>query len=139
MKLSQLYEDQHPDPAKMTPEEAFRYAHDVIKDRWPEGEEIIKKDPECAYFYALNVIQDRWPEGEEIIKKDPYWAYYYARFVIKDRWPEGEEAIKKDPYWWKKYQKDVLLPWQKKQEWIKRGEEFQKRTGKLPDEDVFGP
>ena len=139
MKLSRLYEDakQHPDPSKMTPREAFNYAHDVIEGRWPEAEPIIMQEPKSAYWYAQDVIKGPWPEAEETIKKDPEWAYYYARDVIKDRWPEAEPTIMRDPQWWKLYQKDVLEPWQRKQEIIKRGEEYQKRTGKLPDEDMF--
>ena len=34
------------DLEKMTPEAAYEYAADVIKDRWLEGELIIISDPE---------------------------------------------------------------------------------------------
>ena len=53
MKLNRLYED-HPDPTKMTPREAF-YAHDVIKGPWPEAEPIIMRDPQWACYYARDV------------------------------------------------------------------------------------
>ena len=141
MKLSRLYEDakQHPDPSKMTPEEAFNYARDVIKGRWPEGEPIIMQEPKSAYWlyqYARGVIKGRWPEAEPIIMQDPEWAYWYALHVIHDRWPEAEPTIKGSERWgW--YQEYVMEPWRRKQEIIKRGEEYQKRTGKLPDEDMF--
>jgi len=137
MKLSRLYEDvkQHPDPSKMTPWQAYYYARDVIKDRWPEAEPTIMQHPGWACAYARDVIGDRWPEAEPIIMRDPQWACYYARDV-KGRWPEAEPTIKKSR-WWMEYQEDVLVPWKRKQEIIKRGEEYQKRTGKLPDEDMF--
>ena len=115
MKLSRLYEDakQHPDPSKMTPEEAFNYAHEIIEDRWPEAEPIIMQDPKWAYFYARDVIEDdRWPEAEPTIIKDPGWAFWYTRNVIKDRWPEAEETIKKDPEWAYYYAYEVIKgPW----------------------------
>jgi len=75
-------------PQSPSPEQAYRYAKDVIKGRWPDGEETIKKDPKWAYHYALDVIKGRWPEAEETIKNDPEWAYHYALDVIKGRWPE---------------------------------------------------
>jgi hypothetical protein len=83
---------------KRIPKLAYYYSRDVIKGRWPEGEEAIKKDPQWAYYYSRNVIKGRWKEGEEAIKKDPLWAYHYSLNVIKGRWPEGEEAIKQDKY-----------------------------------------
>ena len=67
------------------------YARNVIKDRWIEAEEYIKKNPRWAYYYAQDVIKDRWIEAEEYIMKDPHWAYCYAQYVIKDRWIEAEE------------------------------------------------
>ena len=85
------------DYAKTNPQWAYNYAREVIKGRWPEGEEAISKDPYWAYSYAVDVVGGRWPEGEKTISKDPEWAFYYAREVIKGRWPEGEEAIKKRP------------------------------------------
>jgi hypothetical protein len=47
------------------------------------------KDPRLAYEYALNIIKGRWKEAEEVIKKDPVWAYYYAYHIIKGRWIEA--------------------------------------------------
>jgi len=38
--------------------------------------------PEILYFHTV-VIKGRWPEVEEIIKKDPYfWNLYTTRFSI---------------------------------------------------------
>ena len=56
-----------------------------------------------AYFYALNVIKGRWPEGEEFIIENPFFAYIYACNVIKGRWPEAEQTIKKDMFWYYEY------------------------------------
>ena len=81
----------------------YMYARDIIKDRWLEAEEYIKKDPEYAHFYAKNVIKGRWPEAEEYIKKDSRWACRYAENIIKGRWKEAEEYIKRYLYWWQLY------------------------------------
>ena len=90
---------------KKSPARAYWYIKDVIKDRLEEAEETIKKDPYWAYWYARNIIKGRWGEAEEIIKKDSEHAYWYARYVIKDRWPEAEEYIKKGKFWWQSYYK----------------------------------
>ena len=71
----------------------YRYAYDVIKGRFPEGETIIATDPEYAYYYACNVIKGRFPEGESTIATDSRWAYLYARDVTKGRWLDGELHI----------------------------------------------
>ena len=85
---------------------AYWYASDVIKGRWVEGEEVIKRSSEWAFHYALNVIKSRWVEGEEVIKRDSYWTYWYAMDVINGRWVEGEEAIKRDSELWERYKEE---------------------------------
>ena len=85
----------------------YRYTRYVIKDRWPEAEEYIKKSPEWAYWYTYHIIKGRWEEAEEYIKKTPRWAYYYARHIIKRKWFEAEEYIKKNPYWWIEYYRNI--------------------------------
>jgi hypothetical protein len=55
----------------------YFYAYYVIKGRWLEAEETIKKDPKHAVFYAMNVIKDRWIEAENIILKEPISTYFY--------------------------------------------------------------
>ena len=47
-------------------------------------EEALKhpKSPSWCHWYAVNVIKERWHEAEDVIKKDPEYAYYYARYVI---------------------------------------------------------
>ena len=78
----------------------YTYALDVIKGRWLEVEEVIKKSPRYAMIYARDIIKGRWLEGEEVIKKSPRWVCNYAEIVIGGRWLEAEETIKKDPMWW---------------------------------------
>ena len=81
------------------PRWAFTYASEVVKGRWPEGEQAIIKYPQWACNYARDVIEGRWPEAEQAISKEPLPAYLYAKGVIKGRWPEGEQAIIKDQEW----------------------------------------
>mgnify|MGYP000341221433 CR=1 FL=1 len=90
------------------PHVARLYADIVINGRWPEAEEIIRKKPEPAYAYAKNVIKGEWPEAEDVIKQDPRIALFYAVYVLKRRWPEGEEAIKQHPHFAFEYAKLVL-------------------------------
>ena len=78
---------------------AYWYAKNIIKDRWPEAEEIIKNDPKWSYYYARDVIKGRWLDAEEYIKKDPEWAYRYAKDIIKGRWLEAEYIIKTSQHW----------------------------------------
>jgi hypothetical protein len=84
---------------------AKRYAHHVIKGRWPEAEPYIMYNPKVASYYAADVIKGRWPEAEPYIMKDPGAAYNYAAHALDgwDRWPEAEPYIKKDPVYWKLY------------------------------------
>ena len=86
-------------PDTTDPSEAYRYASEVIKGRWPEGEKIIASDLWIAVDYARHVIKSRWPDIEKPIlnSKDPSLAYDYARFVIKGRWPEAEKLILTSP------------------------------------------
>jgi hypothetical protein len=86
----------------------YKYATEVIKGRFPEGEVAIAKSPKWAYYYATDVIKRRFPEGEVVISKDPYYAYYYATDVIKRRFPEGEVVISKDPYYAYSYAINVI-------------------------------
>ena len=88
---------------------AYWYAQNVIKSRWVEGEEVIKRDSELAFYYARHVIKGRWVEGEEVIKRSSMWACHYARYVIKGRWVEGEEVIKIDDEWWKEYKEKYKI------------------------------
>jgi hypothetical protein len=88
-----------PDLKGLTPEVAYAYAYNVIKDPFPEGEAVIAKDPGRAYYYAKDIIKDPFPEGESAIAKDPERSYRYAKYIIKGRWPKGEAAIAKYSRW----------------------------------------
>ncbi len=61
-----------------------------------------------AYWYARYIIKGKWPEGEEAIKKHPASAYRYAYYVLGERWPEGEEIISTDKGWNRMYEIDIL-------------------------------
>jgi hypothetical protein len=76
------------------------YARLVIKDRWPEAEELAlsNKCTNLIVDYSKNVIKGRWKEGEEVLVNNVKYhelrtLYYYSRYVIKDRWPEAEKKI----------------------------------------------
>ncbi len=80
-------------------------------------------DPYQAYYYATEVLKGRFPKGEAAIATDPYWAFYYATEVLKGRFPEGEAAIAKDhladfPNWAEDYLQ--AFP-EAKLEWIMKG------------------
>ena len=53
---------------------------DLIKkldSRYPPIEPYIKQNAYYAYYYAQDVIKGRWPEGEDAIKQDAaYWDKY---------------------------------------------------------------
>ena len=74
-----------PPPSVYDLKAACGYAVNIIKGRWPEAEEYIKKDPLSAYVYAVRVIKDRWPEAEEYIKTDPAQAFIYAQHFFTNK------------------------------------------------------
>lgn len=76
-----------------TAKDAYHYARDVIKGRFPEREAMIATNPHWAYRYAYYAIDGRFPEGEAIIATEPHWAYQYSYNIIKSRWLEGELQI----------------------------------------------
>jgi hypothetical protein len=88
--------------------DAYLYATEVIKGRFPQGEPAIAQSPATSYYYAAEVIKGRWSEGEEAIAKDAYFAYQYALWVIKDRFPEGEKIISQDSIHAYYYAKNVI-------------------------------
>jgi hypothetical protein len=49
-----------------------------------ELEKIIKTDAYAANMYAKHVVKGRWPEGEEAIKKSKYWESYKKFFKITE-------------------------------------------------------
>jgi len=49
--------------------------------RSPEIEHILKDDPDWSYLYAKVIIKGRWPEAEEAIKRSKKWLNYCAEFI----------------------------------------------------------
>jgi hypothetical protein len=92
----------------MTPSDAYQYALNVVKGRFPEGESAIATDPTWSYYYAKNVIQGRFPEGESAIATNSDWAYNYAKNVIRNRWPDGEAIIATSPKWVYRYAWNII-------------------------------
>jgi len=70
------FEISHQEISDMSPEAAYRYARNVIKERWKEGELAVAKDPYCAYGYARDIIKGRWLKAEPIIRKSVWWFDY---------------------------------------------------------------
>ena len=73
----------------------FRYAAEILKKRWEEGEKLLVKSPYYAYKYSKYVIGGRWEEAEPIISKDPESAFLYARDIIMGRFEICEKHIVK--------------------------------------------
>lgn len=93
----------------LSPEYAYLYARDIIKGRWIKAEPVIAKSYKNAYFYARDIIKGRFPEAEPHILYDSEYAFFYARDVIKGRWKEAEPGLEKEPYHWKQYQNFLKL------------------------------
>jgi hypothetical protein len=90
------------------PSAAFNYAKYFVKGRWPEGEAAIAGEARESYHYAKDIINGRWPEGEAAIVDDPNIAYLYAASVIGNRWPESEKTIARSSEYSYLYAKDVI-------------------------------
>ena len=93
--LSVIFNEEEQKMLKNRPSDAFKYATNIIKGRWPEAEPYFMKSND-AYLYAKNIIKGRWPEAEPYIMKDAETAFKYATNIIKGRWPEAEHYIMKD-------------------------------------------
>lgn len=68
------------DKLKMLPDEAYYFAKDVIKGRWPEAEPYIMQDDMTAFYYARDVIKGRWPVADSIIMNSE-WARDYLNII----------------------------------------------------------
>lgn len=76
-----------------SPTYAFRFAKEIIRGPFPEGEEAIAQDATEAVVYARDILKGRFPKGEEIIASSGSHALMYARDVLKKPWKKGEPAI----------------------------------------------
>jgi len=68
---------------------AYRYARDILKERWEDAETTISKDTEQTIYYCEKVIKGRWIEAEEMIAhsewKDTYtFLFFKEKVVAKD-------------------------------------------------------
>ena len=64
----------------------YKYARENgrLELRW-EKLLLSLRDPRWLYYYTRYVIKDRWPEAEEYIKKDPeWWERYCITFNMDD-------------------------------------------------------
>ena len=77
--------------------DTYYYAWNIIKGRFPAGEEIISNNAEYAYKYAANVIKGEFLAGEPAIAKSAFFSYMYANYVINGRFEKGEKAIFSNP------------------------------------------
>jgi len=60
---------------------SYLYARN-IKKAWPPGENAIIKNSGLAFDYAYNILKDRFPKGEEVIKQNTsYWTVYKRAFL----------------------------------------------------------
>lgn len=67
---------------------AVWYATNVLRGRWPEMEEKIRKSAKCAVLYARDVIKGRWEQAEKYISKNTKYLSQYAIEVIKGKLPD---------------------------------------------------
>lgn len=71
----------------------MKYINPYIK----QLENIIAQSSATAAKYAMNILKQRWSEGEDIISKDTTYAKTYHRYFFDDneRWPEAEDTLAK--------------------------------------------
>lgn len=87
---------------------SVKYAVNVVKGRWPQGEKAILKNPSAIIDYVAKVLKERWPEAEttfikEVAKEprgndgDHYgWtsrALQYSKSMKLGRWKEIEPSL----------------------------------------------
>ena len=88
------------------PQYAWKYANQILKGAFPEGEEAIGTNAQYSIEYA-ELLEDRFAKGEDTIAKSAEHSYYYAA-IIGASFPEGEGAIAKDALYSYLYARDVL-------------------------------
>lgn len=88
---------------------AFRYATEILKRKWPEGEDGIAKGIENSYYYAKFIYEthgiERFEKGEPTLMKNSCYAFHYAKNILKKRWIEAEPYIEKDQHFGKYYKR----------------------------------
>ena len=71
----------------------------IIKDKFPQGEDIIASDSEESYYYTKDIIKGRFELGEKSISTEVWESYYYTKDIIKGRFELGEDTLRKSQYW----------------------------------------
>jgi guanylate kinase len=90
------------------PERSVKYAENVTRYRFPEGEAAIATSAEYSFRYAKEAIKDRFPAGEKAIATSAKWSSMYAKYVIKGRFPAGEAAIATSAEYSFRYAKEAI-------------------------------
>jgi uncharacterized membrane protein len=62
---------------------SYRYAEDVLEERFPQGEPAIAESAEYSYLYAEDVLEERFPQGEPAIRGSEYQEDYEELVGIK--------------------------------------------------------
>lgn len=77
------------------PKAAAAFASTVLDSRWPEAEDIIKRDPDAASHYAIHVLKARWndKQAEDIIATDKWAAHRYMEKLVRSPWPAAEPVL----------------------------------------------
>lgn len=75
-------------------EASLLYARDVLKERFPPGEESLKKTAKRSYRYALTVLKGAFPEEEAVIAGSSKYANLYA-FFLKNRFLREKKRFRK--------------------------------------------
>ena len=73
--------------AAMQSRYAYRYARDVLKGPFPEGESIIATDAFHSYDYAKNVLQGPFPLGEPAIAKNAMFSIVEFSKLLATKYP----------------------------------------------------
>lgn len=85
-----------------------RYAIEALKDRFEKGEDAISTDADFSFKYAKDALKDRFEKGEDVISTDAMFSTRYAIEVLKGRFEKGEDVISTDAMFSTRYAKDAL-------------------------------
>ena len=85
---------------------SLKYARDILKSRWPDGESIILKNAYCSFWYANDVVKGRWEEAENVIATDVFYAYMYARDILDGPFYIAHNEIM-NSYWGDRYKRNI--------------------------------
>ena len=131
---------------KRSSEFAWKYADEVLKDRFPAGEAAIAQDPDWACNYVRYVLLPKWNKvhkgepfpgwkpGEKAMARTARTAYEYAWGVIKKPFPLGEPVLARSEYYHLHYATQVLkLPRPEADAWAEEYLNKRHEQGKQPD------